>query len=183
MANFDFSTLNSSDLENLVCSILNAKEQSERSKIVFRTFKDGKDKGIDILYSTPGNDYDIVGQVKHYYRSGYKKLIQHIEDSEKQKVVKLSPNKYLFATSVDLSVDNAKEIKDVFKPYLKSLSDIYGKKELNHYLDLFPNLVSQQFKLWYSTTEVLQLILNYQVVATVCRNSSINKVQRGAKEK
>jgi energy-coupling factor transporter ATP-binding protein EcfA2 len=164
MANFDFSTLNSSDLENLVCSILNAKEQSERSKIIFKIFKDGKDKGIDILYSTPGKDYDIVGQVKHYYRSGYKKLIQHIKASEKQKVVKLSPNKYLFATSVDLSVDNTKEIKEAFKPYLKSLSDIYGKKELNHYLDRFPNLVTQQFKLWYSTTEVLQLILNYQVV-------------------
>lgn len=164
MANFDFSTLNSSDLENLACSILNAIEQSKGSNIIFKTFKDGKDKGIDILYSTTIKNYDIVGQVKHFYRSGFYKLIKHLEASEKQKVIKLSPNRYLFITSVDLSIENTEKIKAVFKPYLKTLSDIYGKRELNSYLDLFPNIVSQQFKLWYSTTEVLQKILNYQIV-------------------
>ncbi|MBL0202171.1 MAG: ATP-binding protein [Chitinophagaceae bacterium] len=164
MANFDFSTLSSSDLEELVCSLLNAKEQNERTKIFFRTFKDGKDKGIDLLYSTEFEDYEIVGQVKHYYRSGYRALVTHLANSEKQKVHKLTPKRYLFATSVDLNVENVIEIKDIFKPYLISLSDVYGKKELNRYLDLFPNIVNQQFKLWYSTTEILRRILNYQTL-------------------
>lgn len=164
MANFDFSTLNSSDLEELVCDILNAKERNESSKIFFRTFKDGKDKGIDLLYSTPKKDFKIIGQVKHYYRSGYNALITHLRNSEKTKVDKLTPSRYLFATSVDLNVENVLEIKDVFQPYLRSLTDVYGKKELNKYLDIFPQIVNQQFKLWYSTTEILRRILNYQTI-------------------
>lgn len=164
MANFDFSTLSSSDLEELFCSLLNAKEQNEGSKIIFRTFKDGKDKGIDILYSTLKKDFEIVGQVKHYYRSGYNALVTHLRNSEKQKVDKLAPNRYLFATSVDINVENVIEIRDVFRPYLRSLSDVYGKKELNNYLDIFPQIVNQQFKLWYSTTEILRRVLNYQTI-------------------
>ncbi|MFN8343984.1 MAG: ATP-binding protein [Spirosomataceae bacterium] len=164
MANFDFSTLSSSDLEELVCSLLNAKEQSTNSNIVFRTFKDGKDKGIDILYSTAAEEYEIVGQVKHYYRSGYHALVAHLKSSEKQKVHKLAPRRYFLATSVDLSVANVIEIKGIFQPYLQSLSDVYGKKDLNRDLDLFPGIVNQQFKLWYSTTEILRRILNYQMV-------------------
>ncbi len=164
MANFDFSTLSSSDLEELVCSILNAKERDAESTTFFKTFKEGKDKGVDILYSTDLEDYEIVGQVKHYYRSGYNALLTHLRNSEKEKVNKLKPKRYLLATSVDLSVENSKEIRNIFQPYLKSLTDVYGKKELNKYLDLFPSIVNEQFKLWYSTTEILRRILNYETV-------------------
>ncbi len=71
MSNFNFSTLNSTDLEEFVCDLLNAQEKSNNNRIIYRTFKEGKDKGIDFLYSTPLNQYSIVGQVKHYFRSGF----------------------------------------------------------------------------------------------------------------
>ncbi|MCE7072165.1 restriction endonuclease [Dyadobacter sp. CY327] len=130
MADFDFSTLNSSDLEKLVGDLLNAKHRALGDHIEFKTFKDGKDKGIDLLYSTKDSEYEIVGQVKHYYRSGYKALATHLKKTEAEKVNRLRPKKYLFATSVDLSVANTEEIRDIFHPYLNS-ADILGKAQIN----------------------------------------------------
>jgi energy-coupling factor transporter ATP-binding protein EcfA2 len=163
MANYDFSTLNSSDLEELVCDLLNAQERSNNSGIIFKTFKDGKDKGIDIRFSTSTNSNEIVGQIKHYYRSGYDALLQVLKNNEKEKVKKLNPNRYVFATSVDLSVFNSEEIQKVFSPHIKSLSDINGLKDLNRMLTAHSEVLNSHFKLWFSGTEVLQKVLNYQI--------------------
>lgn len=134
MAEYDFSTLGSSDFEKLVCDLLNASQSSENS-ITYKLFKDGKDKGIDFLYSTPNMQYNHVGQAKHYYRTGYKGLKTHLTDKEVSKVKALNPKKYILATSVDLTVNQTIELKQVFKPYIKDLSDIYGKKNINQLLD------------------------------------------------
>ena len=85
MADYDFSTLNSSDLEELVCDLLNAQEKAKGTRITFKTFKDGKDKGIDILYSSLINNYEVIGQVKHYYRSGFDTLINDLKKTRKIK--------------------------------------------------------------------------------------------------
>jgi len=159
MADYDFSTLNSSDLEGLVCDLLNA-DQPSNSNIKFKTFKDGKDKGIDLLYSSPSNKFDHVGQVKHFYRSGYDAMISLLKKDECLKVTKLDPNKYIFATSVDLSVGNTEEIQSVFKPYIKSLNDIYGKKDLNRLLEKYDHILTDHYKLWFCDTSVLQKIIN-----------------------
>jgi len=162
MADYDFSTLSSSDLEELVCDLLNAKERSNQSEIFFRTFRDGKDKGIDILYSTAANDYEIVGQVKHYYRSGFNVLRRTLVQDEKQKVLRLKPTRYIFATSVDLSVADIHDIQSIFHPYLLG-NDIYGKKDLNRLLESYPEVLTNHFKLWYSSSNVLQKILTYHI--------------------
>ncbi|WP_321425991.1 ATP-binding protein [uncultured Bacteroides sp.] len=158
MAEYDFSTLNSSDLEELVCDLLNA--QSEDRAIKYRTFKDGKDKGIDFLYSTREHEYEHVGQVKHFYRTGYKGLLTVLRNEELAKVQVLNPNKYIFATSVDLSVSNVQEIANLFNPYIKGLNDIYGKKDLNRLLELHDKILTNYYKLWFSDATVLSKILN-----------------------
>lgn len=163
MSDYDFSTLNSLDLEELVCDLLNAHERSKDTGIIFKTFKEGKDKGIDLLYSTQTNTYEIIGQVKHYYRSGYNALIKNLEENEKPKVVKLNPKRYLLATSVDLSVNNSEVIQSIFRPFITNLSDVYGKKDLNKYLDLYQEVLTNHFKLWFSSSAVLRKILNYQI--------------------
>ena len=163
MSDYDFSTLNSLDLEELVCDLLNAHEKAKGTGIIFKTFKEGKDKGIDLLYSIPSNSYEIVGQVKHYYRSGYDELIKALKGKEKPKVEKLKPKRYLLATSLDLSVNNTEVIKSIFDPFILNLSDVYGKKDLNKYLDLYQEVLTAHFKLWFSSTEVLKKVLNYQI--------------------
>lgn len=161
MANYDFSTLNSSDLEELVCDLLNA-DQHNNSIIKYKTFKDGKDKGIDFLYSLPNNIFYHVGQVKHYYRSGYAAMISLLKKDELDKIKNLTPipNSYIFATSVDLSVHNTEEIQLIFTPYIKNLHDIYGKKDLNRLLENNDHVLTNHYKLWFCDTSVLQKIIN-----------------------
>lgn len=158
MANYDFSTLNSSDLEDLVCDIMN-RDLPKDSEIKYRTFKDGRDLGIDFLYSTDHMEYNHVGQVKHYYRTGYDGLIRDLKEKEVSKVRKLSPNRYIFVTSVDLGVSNTKEIKSVFSPFIKNLNDIYGKKDLNRLIEKYDEILNIHYKLWFSDISILQKIL------------------------
>jgi energy-coupling factor transporter ATP-binding protein EcfA2 len=163
MANFDFSTLNSHDFELLVRDLLNADEDSKGSGIRFRTFKEGKDKGIDLLYSTNSNEYEIVGQAKHYLQSGIDKLIYDLKNVEADKVRKLDPAKYIFATSLPLLVSKSGEILSIFNPYIKNSSDIYGQEELNRLLDKHPHVLNNHFKLWLSSAAILTKVLDYKL--------------------
>lgn len=158
MPNYDFSTLNSSDLEELVCDLLN-NNQPFGSLIKYKTFKEGKDKGIDILYSTNDNLYEHVGQVKHYYRTGYDQMFNELKNKEVNKVFSLNPNKYIFATSVDLSVNNSEKIKEIFEPYIRNLNDIYGKKDLNRLISNNDNILRNHYKLCFSDFSILNSIL------------------------
>jgi energy-coupling factor transporter ATP-binding protein EcfA2 len=159
MAEYDFSTLNGTDLEDLTCDLINA-DQPVDSNIRYKTFKEGKDKGIDFLYSTEINPYAHVGQVKHYLGSGFSGLISTLKKKELDKVKKLNPNKYIVSTSVDLSVADTESIKKIFIPYIKSLNDIYGKKDLNRLIEAYPDVLNSHFKLWFSDTTVFQKLLN-----------------------
>jgi energy-coupling factor transporter ATP-binding protein EcfA2 len=159
MANFDFTTLNFSDLEDLFCDLLN-EEQGAHSNIRYKTFKDGKDKGIDILYSSDSNEFDHVGQVKHTLYSGFTVMLDGLKKTEVAKARKLNPNKYLFATSLDLTEAQTESIKKLFTPYIKNLGDIYGRKDLNDLLDKHPLVLKNHFKLWLSASAVLDTIIN-----------------------
>jgi len=94
--------------------------------------------------------------------SGFHKLYRDLK-TEKAKVDLLAPHKYLFATSLDLSVQNVQDILDLFSPFIKSLNDIYGKKPLNYLLGKFPSVIDRHFKLWYSSTDVLKKIIHFQL--------------------
>lgn len=162
MAGYDFSTINPDDFEKLVCDLLNARAKAIDSTVTLRTFKEGKDRGIDLLYSIPENDHQIVGQVKHFIKSDYKALKRHLIASEVSKVIKLNPKYYIFATSIPLSVDNKKEIRDLFSPYIHSINDVYGKDDLNDILRENPTIEAVHFKLWFSSTTALTRIMKYK---------------------
>jgi energy-coupling factor transporter ATP-binding protein EcfA2 len=158
MPDYDFSTLNSSDLEELSCDLMNMSQKPD-SIIKYKTFKDGQDKGIDFLYSSEYNEYDHVGQVKHFYRTGYSGMLTKLKSDEVDKVKKLKPNKYYFFTSVDLSVAQTEELKLIFTPFIKKLNDIYGKKDINKLIADNPKILDLHFKLWLSDFEILKKIL------------------------
>lgn len=158
MADYDFSTLNSSDLEELSCDLMNMC-QKPNSIIKYKTFKDGQDKGIDFLYSSEDNEYDHVGQVKHYYRTGYSGMLSKLKTDEVDKVKRLKPSRYYFFTSVDLSVAQTEELKTIFTPFIKNLNDIYGKKDINKLIADNPKILELHFKLWLSDFKILKKIL------------------------
>jgi len=151
MANYDFSTLSPYDFE-LLCRDLLSKHYDRR----FESFAPGRDGGTD-LRSFAINGNEIIVQCKHYktYTSLKPKL-----KSEKAKVEKLNPSRYIFATSVDLTKRNKDEIFEIFAPHIKNVEDILGKQDLNQLLTTYPSVERNHFKLWLSSTTVLQRILH-----------------------
>lgn len=158
MGNYTFSTLNDKDFERLVKDLLNAKFNLE-----LQNFKPGKDKGVDLRYSTGTNNNSIVVQAKHFLSSGYNKLKNTLRNEELKKVKDLKPDRYLVATSVPLSNMQKDEIKDLMKPYIITSNDVIGQEDLNSYLDEFPEIEKRNFKLWFSSVAVLESIINNAV--------------------
>src|SRR5579859_616081 len=157
MASYDFKSLSSYDFELLVRDLL----QKELSTTL-ESFKGGRDKGIDLRYSRPESGNTIV-QCKHYAESGFSKLAQHLRDSERSKVLKLKPDRYILATSVPLTVTSKTIVKAIFKPYLKSTADVLGREDLNNLLGTFPTVEQQHFKLWLTSVPVMERILKSRV--------------------
>ncbi|TWJ03302.1 ATPase family protein associated with various cellular activities (AAA) [Mucilaginibacter frigoritolerans] len=164
MADYDFSTLNSTDFEELVCDLLNAENQKLNNGIVYKTYPEGRDRGIDFRYSKRNRPNYIIGQVKHYRKSDAAKLIRDLKKSEKDKVVKLAPKRYIFLTSLELTLGEIDKIYDIFSPYIQSLSDIHDRKSLNRMLLDNSHIVDRHFKLWYSNTDVLKRILHFEQI-------------------
>ncbi|PZO26556.1 MAG: hypothetical protein DCF13_13660, partial [Flavobacteriaceae bacterium] len=136
--NYDFSTLSSKEFEILSCDLLNAKFNETKKYGEFRNFKEGKDKGIDLLYSTQNNNYKVVVQIKHYIKSSFSNLKRDLIKNEKTKVKLLNPESYFFITSQELSVENKKNIQEIFNPFILSIDDIYGQEDLNALLRKYP---------------------------------------------
>jgi adenylate kinase family enzyme len=154
MANYDFSTLNDRDLEELTRDLL-----SKELGVNFQSFKPGKDKGIDLRYSTVNDENEIVVQVKQYIGSGISKLKLDLKNKELQKVISLNPKRYILCTSLPLSPQDKEGIKIIFNPYIQSTSDVIGKEDLNKWLDDYPEIQERHFKLWLSSIDIIKKIV------------------------
>lgn len=151
---YDFSQLNDKEFESLSVDIL-----SELYKTRIERFKSGKDRGIDGRFFTSVNK-EIAIQCKHYLRTGYKGLISKLKKEEVEKIKRLNPERYIFVTSLPLSRDNKKEIVNIFNPYIKSESEVFGKEALNDLLAKNQQIEEKHFKLWISSTNVFKRIIN-----------------------
>lgn len=153
---YDFSKLNDREFEVLGASII-GKILNKRVE----TFKSGRDGGVDGRFWI-GSEKEGIIQCKHYFETPYKQLISKLKLEELVKVKKLKPEKYIFITSQKLSRVNKKEIKLIFTPFIKREDDIFGKEDLTDFLSKKENqdIVEQNFKLWITSTSVLDLIYN-----------------------
>ncbi len=158
MNKYDFSALHDKELEELGRDLLNAEFNLD-----LQSFKPGKDKGIDLRYSTSSNKIDIVVQVKHYLKTGYDGLLYTLvksEKSEKSKIQKLNPSEYYLVTSVSLSAQQKDEIKNLLSPYIINENYIIGQEDLNKYLAKHPAIERKYYKLWLTSTSILETIIN-----------------------
>ena len=153
--NYNFSSINDKDLEDLTRDLL-SKEWSTH----LQSFKKGRDKGIDLRYSTIDDENEIIIQVKHYSGSKYSNLKSDLKNKELPKVQKLNPKRYIVVTSLKLGVNEKDEIKKILSPYILSTNDIYGQDELNGLINKYPKIEEAHFKLWLSSTTVLNRILH-----------------------
>ena len=159
MIDYDFSTLNDKEFENLSIDLI-SKDKNKR----FERFKVGKDGGIYGRFYHDDDSQEII-QCKHYLKTGFNGLITSLNKknngiNELDKVKKLNPAKYIFVTSLPLSAENKKTIKDLFDPYIKNDSDVYGQEDLNQILSRHSDIEKKYYKLWLSSTVVLGRIVN-----------------------
>jgi hypothetical protein len=155
MSDYTFETLNDKEFEELVKDLL-----EKELKVKLQSFKKGKDKGIDLRYSSVKDDNEIIIQAKHYVNSQYYDLKRTMEKVEKNKVNLLNPSRYILATSIGLTPNNVTEIKGIMSPYIKNIEDIFWKEQLNTILSKYPEIEDKHYKLWFSSINVFKNILN-----------------------
>jgi DNA polymerase III delta prime subunit len=156
--NYDFTTLSPEDFEHLVADLLSCEWN-----VRIERFKSGKDKGIDlrntrVLESTG----TTIIQCKRYAPQRFAGLLR-VATSEKEKIERLKPTRYVLATSVPLSPANKTALMDTLAPWCRSTGDIYGATELNALLQRFPEVEKAHFKLWIGSTAVLERILHSRI--------------------
>lgn len=158
MIDYDFSTLNDKEFENISIELISI-DQGKR----FERFKAGKDGGIDGRFYYDDGTQDLI-QCKHYLKTGFDGLITSLKKKNEKgineiaKVEKLNPKKYIFATSLPLSANDKRIIKQLFTPYIQNDCDIYGQEDLNDLLKKNPHIEECHYKLWISSTTVLKRI-------------------------
>jgi hypothetical protein len=157
MPDYDFKTLSPDDFEPLVRDLL-----QEELSIPLESFKTGRDKGIDLRYN-PSETENLIIQCKHYANSTYQLLFGQLKREEVSKVQSLNPTRYILVTSLGLTPDNKESIKQLFDPYCSSTGDVYGKDDLNNLLGKHPKIERSHFKLWLTSTTVLQKVLQSSV--------------------
>ena len=156
MPSYDFKTLSSHDFEDCARDLL----QAELS-IRLESFKSGRDGGIDLRHSRD-SERSLIVQCKHYAEFGYDALLRDLK-KELPKVKKIKPARYLIATSVGLSPMKKDEIVGLFSPYCVSPSEVFGKEDLNNLLGRHPEVEKKNFKLWLSSSLVLNRILHSKI--------------------
>ena len=153
---YEFKTLSSYDFELLSRDLL-----QRRLNIIIESFKPGKDEGVDLRYAST-RDGSFVVQCKHYVQTGFPGLLAALR-KERAKVNRLRPHRYSVVTSVPLSPANKREIKELFHPFCCYDADIFGQEDLNNFLTLYPDIERQHYKLWLTSSTVMERIVHSDV--------------------
>ncbi|MFF0161694.1 restriction endonuclease [Streptomyces sp. NPDC005263] len=153
MDSFELGRLTDHDFE-VVCRDL----FSDVLGIPLEIFPRGRDRGIDLRHTGPAGT--TVVQCKHWPRATQKTLIGRLIKDELPKVRALAPDRYIVATTVGLTVGGKDELRSAFAPYIRSTGDLYGVDEIVAELLRHPDVVRRHFRLWLSSTAVLQTVLN-----------------------
>lgn len=152
---YDFRTLSPIDFELLVRDLLQAE-----LGITMESFGPGKDGGIDFRFCIA--DQDVVVQAKHHVEGGARSLLRAAM-REDCKVLKLAPSRYILVTSLSLTPALKSKIIQAMPSTPISAGDVVGREDLNNFLGLHPHVLRQHFKLWLTSTDVLDRILHSAV--------------------
>lgn len=154
MPDYNFLNLSPPEFEELSRDLL-----QKHLSIHLESFTSGPDSGIDLRHSFNPKDKLII-QCKRYkdFNSLYNKLKEEIP-----KVTKLNPIRYIITTSVGLTPNQKDEIITLLNPFIQSSSDIFGRDDLNNLLGQFPEIEKLHFKLWLSSSNILERILHSKI--------------------
>lgn len=148
---YDFSSLSPADFEDLSRDAI-GREIGVR----FEAFAAGPDGGVDGRHSKGGKT--TVLQAKHYGGSRFSDL-KRVMKSERHSIDRLSPSRYILSTSFKLTEKNKTALAQEIGSSLQSSCDIFGAADLNTLLRKYPAIVKSHFKLWLSSTAMLERVL------------------------
>ncbi len=155
MTNYDFLNLSYYEFELLVRDVL-----QEREHKILENFTSGRDSGIDLRYSTT-QENDLIVQCKRY--KTFSEIFSTLK-KEFKKVIKLQPKRFILATSVGLTPNNKVKIYKLFHPFIKKYEDILDKEAINNLLGKYPKIERNHFKLWLSSTNILEKVIHSNIV-------------------
>lgn len=154
MINYDFLNLSPYEFESLSRDLL-----QKHLNCHLESFSSGADNGIDLRYCSDGNN--LIIQCKRYKE--FSTLYSALK-KEHEKVQLLAPTRYIVVTSVDLTPHRKERIFNLFQPYILEKEDIFGRDDLNNLISKYPDIEKKNYKLWLSSINILQEIINRNIV-------------------
>ncbi|MGQ4383382.1 nSTAND3 domain-containing NTPase [Streptomyces sp. SAS_270] len=152
----NYSDLSPYDFEVLVRDLLQ-KETGLR----LETFPPGRDGGVDVrLYRDAGEQ--LVVQCKHTPGKRYVDIKAQLA-KEAEKVSGRFTVRYILVTTASLTRANKREISRTFRGVKLAENDIWGLDDIENYLRLHPEVEQNNFKLWITSTAVLQRLLHSEI--------------------
>lgn len=153
---YDFKALSDYDFELLVCDLLSAWLGRR-----VENFRRGRDQGIDLRYASDSGG-KVVVQCKHYANTSFSGLRAAV-GAECEKIRRLRPRRYLLVTSRFLTPAEKDKLFRLLAPYCPSEEDILGGNELNTLLRRYPEVEQAHYKLWLTSTAMLEKILHSEI--------------------
>lgn len=152
---YSFENLSPADFEDLARDLV-----GRELKVRFEAFGPGPDGGVDGRHAK-GPKTTIL-QAKHYAGSSFAAL-RSVMKHERKAIDKLSPSRYVLATSRPLTPANKAVLANILGPSLRDSSDVLGPADLNGLLRKFPDIERANIKLWLSTSAVLDRIVRSSI--------------------
>ena len=157
MTTYNLSQISDFEFESLCRDLLQAE-----LGLSLELFAPGRDRGIDIRYIgiVDGEEHTIVAQCKRWDENSFNNLLSHLARVELPKIQELAPNRYVLMTSVRLSPVRKDRIVDALRPWVKTPADVIGRDDLSGLLAKHQDVERRHVKLWLTSTEVLDALLN-----------------------
>lgn len=169
---YDFKSLSDYDFEQLACDLLSARYGRQ-----VEAFRQGRDQGVDLRYTTADGGKTVV-QCKHYAKTPFVGLYAAMK-KEYDKIQRLGPERYLLVTSQFLTPAGKDKLLDILSPFCQSTEDILGGNELNSLLRQYPRVEQAHYKLWLTSSVVLEKLLHSEIYqqSAMMREEIQNKLQ------
>ena len=160
MTTYNFSEISDFEFEALCRDLL-----QEELGISLELFAPGPDGGIDIRYVRPKENGEqiIVGQCKRWAENSFPGLLRHLSREELPKIRKLAPERYIVMTSVPLTPSRKEKIVRALEPWIQTPVDVMGKHDISGLLAKHSEVERRHIKLWLTSTEVLDALLNSDI--------------------
>ncbi len=160
MTTYNFSEISDFEFEALCRDLL-----QEELGLSLELFAPGPDGGIDIRYIGPkeNEEHIIVGQCKRWAETSFTSLLRHLSREELPKIRKLAPKRYIVMTSVQLTPRRKESVVRALEPWIQTPDDVMGKHDISGLLAKHSEVERRHIKLWLTSTEVLDALLNSDI--------------------